>query len=142
MRIEQFKGEWLEPLSTIELDTANEQILIDFGSWCTSISAFSAPLAQAYRHPIVRARELTEGWLSGVVKLASYSDETGWRGSKIIDGGALPDAVEPVPVAIGDHGLVIVKSPWRRDWRSWRRTGAGVWVECEVPTDGPPDASR
>lgn len=79
LRIEQFEGEWLEPSFAIELDTAHEQILVAFGSWCASISDISALLAQADQHPSGRARELIEGWLTGVVTLVSYSDETGWR---------------------------------------------------------------
>ena len=132
LRIEEIEGEPLEPLFAIELDTSDERINLDFGSWCTPISRSSGPLRPAAELALTRARELIEGWLRGEVKLASYSDETGWRGSKIICGGELPAAIEPVPVEIGDGGRVIVKT-WRRpEWRSWRHTRDGLWIECET----------
>jgi hypothetical protein len=135
LRIEHFEGEPLEPLFAIELDTSDDQLNVDFGSWGTPISRSGGTPGQAAGLAVAQARELIEGWLRGDVKLASYSDATGWRGSKIIDGGELPAAIEPVPVAIGDLGRVIVKT-WRRsDWRAWRRTADGLWIECE-PTEG------
>lgn len=132
LRIEEVDGERLEPLSEIELDTSDWGINISFGSWSTPISPASAAVAEASRAAVAQARELVEGWLCGDVKLASYSDETGWRGSKIVYGGALPAAVEPVPVEIGEQGRVIVKTPRRSGWRSWRSLGDGIWIECEA----------
>jgi hypothetical protein len=131
LRIEEFEGEPLEPLG-IELSTFNEEIELHFGSWCTPIFRPSGPTPRAAELASARARELIEGWIRGEVKLASYSDETGWRGSKIIHGGELPAAVEPVPVEIGSQGQVIVKTCWRRDWRSWRHAGKGLWIECDT----------
>lgn len=132
LRIEEVDGERLEPLFAIELDTADWRLSVSFGSWSTPISPSSASVAEASERAVAQARELVEGWLRGDVKLASYSDETGWRGSKILYGGALPAAVEPVPVRIGEQARVIVKRPRRSDWRSWRWMGDGVWIECEV----------
>lgn len=132
LRIEQVDGEPLEPLFAIELDTFDGQINLDFGSWCTPISPSGGSFGQAAQQAAVRARELVEGWLRGAVKLASYSDETGWRGSKIIHGGELPAAIDPVPVEIGQQGRVIVKTARRSDWRSWRQMGDGLWIECEI----------
>lgn len=132
LRIEEVGGEPLEPLFAIELDTSDGQLNLDFGSWCTPISPSAGSLRQASGHAVARARELVEDWLRGEVKLASYSDETGWRGSKIVSGGELPAAIEPVPVKIGNQARVVVKT-WRRaDWRSWRRTRDGLWIECET----------
>ena len=135
LRIEQNGGEPIEPLFAIELDTCDGRINLDFGSWCTPISASGGAPGQAAERALAQARELIEGWLRGEVKLASYSDETGWRGSKIIEDGELPAAIEPVPVEIGDQAWVIVKTWRRRDWRSWRRTGDGLWIEQEI-TEG------
>lgn len=135
LRIEEVDGEPLEPLFAVELDTLEGQINLDFGSWCTPISPPGGSLSQACEQALARARELVEGWLRGEVKLASYSDETGWRGSKIVHGGALPAEIEPVPVAIGEHGRVIVKTSRRSDWRSWRHMGAGLWIESEIGED-------
>jgi hypothetical protein len=132
LRIEAFRGEPLEPLAAIELDTCDHQINLDFGSWCTPISSSFDALDRAAAKACAQARDLVEGWLGGEVKLASYSDERGWRGSKIVYGGELPAAVEPVPVEIGDQGRVIVKT-WRRSgWRSWRHMGNGLWLESEI----------
>ena len=132
LRIEEVDGEPLEPLFAIDLDTFDGQINLDFGSWCTPISAPSGSLRQASEIALAGARELVEGWLRGEVQLASYSDDTGWRGSKIIDGGELPATIEPVPVGIGEQGRVVVKT-WRRSkWRSWRHMGDGIWIECEI----------
>jgi hypothetical protein len=132
LRIEEVDGERLEPLFAIDVDTPDGQILVDFGSWGTPISPSSGALAHAAKRAVAEARGLVEDWLCGVVKLASYSDETGWRGSKIIHGGELPAAIEPVPVAIGAQGRVIVKTPRRSDWRAWRHMGDGLWIECEI----------
>ncbi|MFN3387713.1 MAG: hypothetical protein ACK40O_02190 [Allosphingosinicella sp.] len=132
LRIEEVAGERLEPLSAIEIDTADWRLSVSFGSWATPIMPDSASVGKAAAQAVAEARELVEAWLTGHVKLASYSDETGWRGSKILYGGDLPAAVEPVPVAIGGQGRVIVKTPRRADWRSWRSLGDGVWIECEV----------
>lgn len=132
LRIEEVEGERLEPLFVVELDTADWKLNLSFGSWCTPISPNGAALVEAAEHAVAEARELIEGWLRGDVKLASYSDETGWRGSKIVYGGELPAAVEPVPVAIGKHGRVVVKTARRSGWRSWRSLSDGVWIECEA----------
>jgi hypothetical protein len=132
LRIEEVDGERLEPLFAIELDTHDGQVNLDFGSWCTPVSPFSGPLEDAAEYVVARARELIEGWLSGDVKLASYSDETGWRGSKIVYGGELPAAIEPVPVEIGGQARVIVKTPRRSEWRSWIHIGDGIWIESEI----------
>lgn len=132
LHIEEVDGEPLEPLFAIELDTFDGQINLDFGSWCTPISPPAGSLVEASATAVAVARELIEGWLRGDVRLASYSDETGWRGSKIIDGEELPAAIEPVPVEIGAQGRVIVKTPRRFDWRSWRHIGDGLWIECEI----------
>ena len=132
LRIEHVESGPLEPPFAVELDSSDERINLDFGSWCTPIPQSAGPPRRAARLALRRARELIDGWLSGEVKLASYSDETGWRGSKIICGGELPAAIEPVPVEIGDCGRVIVKT-WRRpDWRSWRQMGNGLWIELET----------
>ncbi|TFI57327.1 hypothetical protein E2493_15800 [Sphingomonas parva] len=135
LRIDAVRGEPLEPLFAIELDTADHQINLDFGSWCTPISASAGSLRSAAVHSTAVARELIESWLRGEVKLASYSDETGWRGSKIIESGALPAALEPVPASLGERGRAIVKT-WRRtDWRAWRHLGDALWIECDVAED-------
>ena len=132
LRIEAVEGEPLEPLFVIELDTSDDRITLDFGSWGTPVSRPDGTPGPAAELAVAEARDLIEDWLHGQVKLATYSDETGWRGSKIIDGGELPAAIEPVPVAIGDFGRVIVKT-WRRsDWRAWRRIDDGLWIECEA----------
>jgi hypothetical protein len=135
LRIEEVDGEPLEPLFAIELDTADGQINLDFGSWCTPIPPAAGSLSEAAGHALAEARELIEGWLRGEVKLASYSDHTGWRGSKIMYGDELPGAIEPVPVEIGEQGRVIVKTPRRSEWRSWRHIGDGLWIECEIGED-------
>ena len=132
LRIEQVDGERLEPLFAIELDTSSEQVNLDFGSWGTPVSRPGGATGPAAALAVDEARALIEAWLDGGVRLASYSDGSGWRGSKIVYGGTLPAAVEPVPVAIGDFGRVIVKTPRRRDWRAWRDAGDGLWIECEV----------
>ncbi|HEY0324470.1 MAG TPA: hypothetical protein VGC46_00655 [Allosphingosinicella sp.] len=130
--IEQVESEKLEPLFAIELDTFDGQINLDFGSWCTPVSPLGGSLGEASANALAEARELVEGWLRGDVQLASYSDEAGWRGSKLIYGGELPAALEPVPAAIGEQGKVVVKTPRRCDWRSWRHIGDGIWIECEI----------
>ena len=132
LRIEDVDGEPLEPLFAIELDTLEGRINLGFGSWCTPVSPRGDAIGEAADHAVAAARELVEGWVRGEVRLASYSDETGWRGSKIIHGGELPAAVEPVPVAIGEQGRVIVKTPRRSGWRSWRHAGEGLWLESEL----------
>lgn len=121
-------GEPLEPLFAIELDTSDGQIMVDFGSWCTPISA-PGDLAEAAERASAAARELVEGWLLGEVKIAIYSDQTGWRGSKIIEGGELPAAIEPVPVRLGDGGRVEVKTSRRSGWRCFDDYGNGIWIE-------------
>ena len=132
LRIEAVEGEPLEPLFVIELDTSDDRINLDFGSWGTPVSRSGGAPGPAAELAVAQARELIEDWLRGHVKLATYSDATGWRGSKIIYGGDLPAAIEPVPVAIGDLGRVIVKT-WRRsDWRAWRRMEDALWIECET----------
>ena len=129
LRIEEVDGEPLEPLFAIEIDTLDGQILLDFGSWCTPISAYGGDVAEAAELASADARRLVEGWVSGEVKLADYSDATGWRGSKIIDGGELPAAIEPVPNALGDGGRVEVKTIRRSGWRSFNDYGNGIWIE-------------
>lgn len=132
LRIEEVDGEPLEPLFAIELDTFDGRINLDFGSWCTTVSPLGGPLGEASGKALAETRELVEDWLRGEVRLATYSDETGWRGSKIIYRGELPAAIEPVPVELGEQGRVIVKTSRRSDWRSWRRMGDGLWIECEI----------
>lgn len=134
LRIAEFEDEPLEPIFVIELDTADEQINLDFGSWATPISRSGETLNVAAQRAVAQGRELIEGWLNGEVKLASYSDETGWRGSKVIYGGELPAEIAPVPVTLGKHGSVTTKTPRRSDWRKWSRDDNGVWIECE-PTE-------
>lgn len=132
LRIEQNEGEPIEPLFVIELDTLEDRILLDFGSWGTPLDRSGDPPGPAATLAVAEARELIEAWLRSEVKLACYSDESGWRGSKILRGGTLPAAIEPVPVKIGEFGRVIVKT-WRRaDWRAWRHAGDGLWIECEA----------
>ena len=132
LRLEEAKGEPLDPLFVVELYTSDDRINVDFGSWCTPISMPDGKLPWTAIQALAQARELVEGWFDGQVKLASYSDETGWRGSKIVYGGEFPTAIEPVPVQLGKSGRVIIKG-WRRiDWRSWLRAGDGVWIECQA----------
>jgi len=132
LRIEECDGEPLEPLFAVDVDMPDGEVLLDFGSWCTPISPPQAVLDDAARDVVWKARELVEGWLRGEVKLATYSDETGWRGSKLIYGGDLPAQIEPVPVAIGEQARVIVKTPRRSEWRAWVHIGDGIWIECEM----------
>jgi hypothetical protein len=132
LRIEEVDGEPLEPLFAIDVDTPDGQILVDCGSWATPITPPSDSLGEAAKVALTQARELIEGWLGGKIKLAIYYDETGWRGSKMIRGGELPAAIEPVPVEIGNHARVTVKTWRRRDWRSWRYSDDGVWIEYET----------
>ena len=131
LRIEEVEGEPLEPLFAIDVDTVDGTILVDCGSWGSPITPPCASLGVAAELALVQARELIENWLGGEIKLAIYYDETGWRGHKLIEGGELPSAIEPVPVEIGNHARVIVKTPRRADWRSWRRMGDCLWLECE-----------
>lgn len=132
LRIAEFEGERLEPLFVIELDTADEQINLDFGSWATPISGSGESLGAAAESAVAQGRELIEGWLQGEVRLATYGDETGWRGSKIIYGSNLPAEIEPIPVTIGEDGRVVIKTAWRSGWRSWGKAGNGVWTECDA----------
>lgn len=129
LRMDEVDGEPLEPLFAIELDTLDGQILLDFGSWCTPISACGSDLAEAAERASTEARQLVEGWVRGEVKLAVYSDESGWRGSKIIDDGEVPAAIEPVPVELGDGGRVEVKTIRRSGWRAFNSHGNGLWIE-------------
>lgn len=132
LRIENVKGEPLEPLFVVEVDTVDDQIVVDFGSWGSPITPPSCgSLGEAAELALTNARELIERWLGGEIKIAIYYDETGWRGHKSIDGGELPTAIEPVPVKLGKHARVIVKTYRRPDWRSWHRTEDCLWVECE-----------
>lgn len=132
LRIEKIDREALEPLSVIELEISEKRILVDLGSWATPISAHEKPTDWGAGDAAAEARYLVEGWLKGPIKLASYSDANGWRGSKIIEGLGLPEAIEPVPVEIGEDAEVIVKTFRRSDWRSWFRTPDRQWVEREV----------
>jgi hypothetical protein len=132
LRIEEVDGEPLEPLFAIDMDMVDGEILVDCGSWASPISRPGGPLDQAAGLALAKARHLIEKWLCGEIKVAIYYDETGWRGHKLIEGGELPSAIEPVPVEIGNGARVIVKTPRRRDWQSWRRMSSdGVWSECE-----------
>ncbi|TMJ14200.1 MAG: hypothetical protein E6G94_10130 [Alphaproteobacteria bacterium] len=132
LRIEAFEGEPLEPLFVVEVDTVDDQILVDCGSWACPITPPSCgSLTEAAGLALTKARELIERWLSGETKLLIYYDETGWRGHKSIDGHNVPSAIEPVPVEIGKHARVIVKTSRRPDWRSFRRVDDG-WLECEL----------
>lgn len=106
-------------------------ILVDCGSWASPITPPGGPLDQAAALAAAKARDLVEKWTSGELKIAIYYDETGWRGHKLIEGGELPLAIEPVPVEIGKGARVIAKTLRRRDWRAWRRTSDGLWLECE-----------
>lgn len=132
LRIEEVDGERLEPLFAIELGTHEWQLLLDFGSWATPISYPGDPLEQAAQQAVAEARALIESWLRGEVRIASYSDETGWRCSKTVPGAELPGAIEQPPREIGAQARVIVKTPRRSEWRSWRRMDDGHWLECEV----------
>ena len=132
LRIEEADGERLEPLFAIELGTNDDQINLDFGSWFTPVSPPGGPIDHAAEFAVAEARSVIEQWLRGEVKLASYSDETGWRGSKLVYGGELPAAIEQPPVEIGDQARVIVKTPRRSEWRSWRHIGDGLWIESVI----------
>ena len=132
LRIEEADGERLEPLFAVELDTLDDRILVDFGSWCTPISMPGGPLEQAASFAVSEARDLVEQWLRGDVKIAAYSDATGWRGSKLVYGGELPAAIERPPVQIGEQARVIVKTPRRSEWRLWRHMGEGLWIESDI----------
>ena len=135
LRIEAVDGEPLEPLLAVELDTADGQINLDLGSWYTPVCVPGSGLRLAAAQATAEARALIEGWFRSEVKLASYSDDSGWRGSKIIRGGKLPAAIEPVPVGVGAGGRVAVKSWRRRDWSWWRQAGDGNWVPGEPAGD-------
>ena len=137
LRIEEVDGEKLEPLFAVELDTYEDRILVDFGSWATPISSRSGPLAGEANRASAEARELVEQWLRGEVKLASYSDATGWRGSKVIEGGELPAAIEPVPVELGKGGYVEVKTSRHSEWRYFDDYGNGIWIERREIGDFP-----
>ena len=137
LRIGEVDGDPLEPLFAIELDTLDGQILLDFGSWCTPVSASGGGVAEAAERASADARQLVEAWVRGEVKLAVYSDETGWRGSKIIEDGELPAAIEPVPVQLGDGGRVEVKTIRRSGWRSFNDYGNGIWIEQREIGDAP-----
>jgi hypothetical protein len=130
LRIEEANGELLEPLFAIDLDTQEERILLDFGSWATPIQpSFAGSLAEAAAQAAAKARSEVEGWLRGEIRLVDYSDESGWRGSKIIQGGDLPAAIEPAPIEIDEFARAVVKT-WRRsDWRYFDHYGNGIWIE-------------
>ncbi|HET9428475.1 MAG TPA: hypothetical protein VFO69_08975 [Allosphingosinicella sp.] len=131
LRIEEVDGEPLEPLFAIDVDMVDGQILVDCGSWGSPITPPSGPVDQAAEVALAKARDLIENWLCGEIRIAIYYDETGWRGHKLIEGGKLPAAIEPVPVEIGHDARVIVKTSRRRDWRTWRRMSDSLWLECE-----------
>lgn len=60
LRIDEVAGEKLEPLFAVELDTYEDRILVDFGSWCTPISTRAGPLAEVSKQEAAEARELVE----------------------------------------------------------------------------------
>jgi hypothetical protein len=129
LRIEAIDGAPLEPLFAIDVDTVDGQILLDFGSWGTPIHPKHGQSAEDAAEAVAAARALVEGWLRGTVMLVDYSDESGWRGSKIIEGGELLAAIEPAPVEIGQFAKAVVKT-WRRsDWRYFHHYGNGIWLE-------------
>ena len=130
LRIEEANGEPLEPLFAIDLDTLEDRILLDFGSWATPIQPpFAGSLAEAAAQAAAEARSEVERWLRGEIRLVTYSDVSGWRGSKIIEGGDLPAAIEPTPIEIDEFAKAVVKT-WRRsDWRYFDHYGNGIWLE-------------
>lgn len=132
LRIEDVEGELLEPIFAIDVDAVDGQILVDCGSWGSPITPPGGSLREAAESALTQARRLIEGWLSGQLKFATYHDRTGWRGSKLIKGGELPAAIEPVPVELGTQARVIVKT-WRRsDCQAWRYSDEGDWIACEI----------
>jgi hypothetical protein len=129
LRIEEVGGEPLEPLFAIDVDLPDGQILLDFGSWGTPIHPVQGSLAEAAAGAVAAARVTVEEWLRGEVRLADYSDEAGWRGHKLIEGGDLPDALEPAPIGADEFAKAVVKT-WRRsDWRYFHHYGNGIWIE-------------
>jgi hypothetical protein len=135
LRIETVDGEPLEPLFAIDVDLPDDQILLDFGSWVTPIHPPHGQPAEVAAEAVAAARSTVEDWLRGEIKLVDYSDENGWRGHKLIEGGDLPGAIEPAPIG-SDDAKAVVKT-WRRaDWRYFHHYGNGIWIE-QFEGDGP-----
>jgi hypothetical protein len=136
LRIEDVDGERIERLFAIDIDMPDGQILVDCGSWATPIHPPYGQLAEAAAQAVATARSVVERWLRGETRLVDYSDENGWRGHKLIEGGALPDAIEPAPIAFDEFAKAVVKT-WRRsDWRHFHHYGNGIWIERFEREDG------
>src|SRR5690349_18159146 len=56
LRIEKIDGEALEPLSVIELETSEQRIFVDLGSWATPITGYKKPTDWAAGDAAAEAR--------------------------------------------------------------------------------------
>ena len=129
LRIEAFEGEVLEPLFAIDVDAIDDHVLVDFGGWATRIHPTQGQLAADAAEAVAKAGALIERWLRGETRLVVYADESGWRSHKLIEGGDLPDALAPAPIALDQVTRAVVKTPRRREWRYFHHDGDGTWVE-------------
>jgi hypothetical protein len=136
LRIEEVDGEPIEPLFAVDVDLPDGHILLDFGSWGTPIHPLHGPLAKTAPQAVATARSVVEGWFRGATRIVVYSDESGSRGHRLIEGGDLPAALEPAPIGSDEFAKAVVKT-WRRsDWRYFHHYGNGIWIELSEGEGG------
>jgi len=113
LEIDHLAGTAIEP---ILIDTANDELRVEFGYWETELPEEAADAEGAAQEAI----KLVSDWLTGSIQTAVFTDEDGrWCGSMIVERG------EPVPTAPSQGMLsfnptkVELRSPQRQQWETY-----------------------
>lgn len=103
-------GGQVEP---ILIDTANEEIRVEFGYWETEFPEEASDAEGAAREVIA----LVSDWLSGEIRTAVFTDHAGhWCGTKVIKRDATMPPSPGEGIASFNPTRVEVRGPYRRDW--------------------------
>lgn len=113
LEIDRLGGEQIEP---ILIDTAEEEIRVEFGYWETELPEQALDAAGAAREVIA----LVADWISGEIRTAVFTSDSGsWCGTMIIERGATLPPVPSEGMASFNPTKVELRSPRKRDWTTY-----------------------
>ncbi len=113
LEIDSLDGTAIEP---IMIDTADEELRVEFGYYETDLPEEAADAEGAAREAI----KLVSDWLNGSIRTAVFTNDAGhWCGSMIVESG---EAIPPSPsegMLSFNPTKVELRGPQRQHWKTY-----------------------
>jgi len=105
-----------EPIEPVLIDTADDQIRVEFGYWEMDFPDQALDAEGAAQEMIA----LVSDWLSGAIRTAVFTNDAGdWCGSMLVEQGA---SIPPAPsegMLSFKPSAVELRSPHKQDWKTY-----------------------